>query len=388
MIASSVSISNNLWYPRPSPQANGRHMRIGQNPAKIKGSPAYTSTRIGLATLTYVPALQGYFREALEVIQVHLASLRASLSEDCDLCVFDNGSCPQVLDFLRDQWQAGWIDWLFLSHHNMGKNGALNWIFAAMPNEYIAYSDSDVFFRKGWLEASLQIFDSFERAGMVSAQPVFFDFLRGKGQTVAQISQAGPDLQVLSVQPRPEVLEEYCDGINASEEIRQQFRSQQLQVAINQRSGVRAVTSATDMQFILRKKVAVGMTPMPIAGALTGRDAIEIPLGVEKLDHWILSTEEPLVWHMGNSLSRDTHAEIEPLRRGLQTEIAPSTGESRILRQGMAYPVRSGVKARLKPALQRWTRRSPLLKRWVGRLYDGLFSLLYEETMNSVRPEE
>ncbi len=43
----------------------------------MRGSPAYTSKRVGVASLTYVPALEGYWRQAPEVIRVHLASLRA-----------------------------------------------------------------------------------------------------------------------------------------------------------------------------------------------------------------------------------------------------------------------------------------------------------------------
>lgn len=348
-------------------------MRIGQNPSKVKGSPAYTPARIGVASLTYVPALEGYFREACDVIHVHLESLRASLNEDCDLCVFDNGSCPEVLDFLLREWRLGKFDWLFLSHHNLGKNGALNWILSSMPNEYIVYSDSDVFYRKGWLESSLEIFSAFEQAGMVSAQPVLFDFLHGQGRTAPELATQ-PGVQLTTVDPDPQFVEEYCDGINASPELRQQFRHQRLAVAVNTVSGTRAVMSATDMQFMLRRDIARKMVPLPIAGALTGKDAIEIPRGVEALGGWLLSTEAPLVWHMGNSISGRPLPEIEALWIGESLQPGASDlGSKRELVDDY-----SG-KTRLKYKLARWIRRSPGLKRLVERLYGGLFGLLYEE---------
>lgn len=364
-------------------------MRIGQNPAKMRGSPAYTPQRVGLASLTYVPALEGYFRQAREVIDLHLSSLRASLDQECDLCVFDNGSCPEILSFLHDRWRSGVIDWLFLSHHNLGKNGALNWIFSSMPNEYISYSDSDVLFRKGWLEKSLQIFDSFERAGMVSAQPVFFDFLRGQGQTAQMITSyddASSDtgLRIEQVQPRPVVVDEYCDGINASQEMRQQFHQTQLTVAVNPGRGARAVTSATDMQFMLSRQVARKLVPMPIAGALTARDAIEIPLGVEALGYWILSTEEPLVRHLGNTIQGLNIPEIERL------SVSGYKGGDRALPKGQAAAQYSQPKQRPNSGnwkkstlatLQRSIDRSPRLRRTATRLYDWLFSLLYEERL-------
>jgi hypothetical protein len=345
-------------------------MRLGQNPSKAKGSPAYTPARVGTASLTFVPALEGYFRQALQVIEVHLASLRESLEQDCDICVFDNGSCPQVIDFLQEQWSRGLIDWLFLSRHNLGKNGALNWIFSSMPNELIAYSDSDVFFRKGWLEQSLELLDSFERAGMVSAQPVFFDFLKGKGQTARSIQASGAHMQILSVQARQEVLDEYCNGINATPEQRELFRQQQLTVAMNTSTGRRAVTSATDMQFMLRKEVARQVVPFPIAGALTGIDAIEVPLGIENAGYWILSLEEPLVWHIGNTLSGKNLPEIEKL-------MGSGSSHKRVASPSPNSHKNGGKP--LKRSLKLLLSRSPWLKRATARLYDALFGLLYEE---------
>jgi hypothetical protein len=363
-------------------------MRIGQNPAKMRGSPAYTPQRVGLASLTYVPALEGYFRQAREVIDIHLTSLRASLDQECDLCVFDNGSCPDILSFLQDRWRTGVIDWLFLSHHNLGKNGALNWIFSSMPNEYIGYSDSDVLFRKGWLEESLEIFESFERAGMVSAQPVFFDFLRGQGQTAKTIagydSDTGVKLSIEQVQPPAEVVEEYCYGINASPEIRQQFRQAKLTVAVNHSRGTRAVTSATDMQFMLSRTVARKLVPMPIAGALTARDAIEIPLGVEALGYWILSTEEPLVRHLGNTIQGQKILEIERLSvsgyKGGDGELPKVQAAAQYSQPKQRSTSISWKKSTLA-ALQRSIDRSPRLRRTATRLYDWLFSLLYEERL-------
>lgn len=361
-------------------------MRIGQNPSKMRGSPAYTPKRVGLVTLTYIPDLEGYFRQGREVLSVHLASLRESLqhyiahSEGVDLGVFDNGSCPEVVRDLEEQWQAGLIDWLVLSRHNLGKNGALNWIFGALPNELIGFSDYDVYFRMGWLEKSLAIFDAFPGAGMVSAQPVFFDFLRGQGKTVALIrdfaDQQSPGAYTFEdFRPRPEVLDEYCEGINATPEQRQQFEQARLQAVRHHGSGVRAVTSATDMQFMVRREVARQVIPLPIAGALSGRDAIAIPQGIEKVGSWILSCDEPLVRHMGNTVLDRAIPEIDAVLEKLSVH-QPSQP---VMRRANVDLHPRGIKNNLRAQLQRGLDRSPRLRRMVTRLYDNLFSLLYEE---------
>ncbi len=357
-------------------------MRIGQNPAKMRGSPAYSPKRVGLASLTYVPDLEGYFRQAREVIFVHLTSLRQSLvvkntaHEDCDLCVFDNGSCPEIVRFLQEQWQSGLIDWLFLSHHNLGKNGALNWIFGALPNEFIGYSDSDVFFRPGWLEKTLSIFAAFPKAGMVSAQPVFFDFLRGQGKTSQAIQLYGPGFHIEDFHPRPEILDEYCEGINATPDQRQQFQKARLLAAVQEAGRLRAVTSATDMQFILRRDVARQLVPLPIAGALTARDAIAIPQGIEDLGYWILSSDEPLVRHMGNTVLGRGIPEIETI---LEQSTKVQDPKSIILQRQRLAPRPVSFKSTMRSTLQHWLDRSPRIRRVVTRLYDNLFSLLYEE---------
>jgi hypothetical protein len=125
------------------------------------------------------------------------------------------------------------------------------------------------------------------------------------------------------------------------------------------------------MQFMLRRDVARKLTPMPIAGALTGKDAIEIPRGIENIGYWILSLEEPLVWHMGNTLSGRNVPEIERLMAA-----APGDEKSSLL----ATPAGLPRKKRLKSSLKTLLNRSPALKRAAVRLYDGLFGLLYEET--------
>jgi hypothetical protein len=123
------------------------------------------------------------------------------------------------------------------------------------------------------------------------------------------------------------------------------------------------------MQFMLRREVARELAPMPIAGALTGKDAIEIPLGIEKLGYWILSLEAPLVWHMGNTISGRNLSEIERLRSSAGIQMAETGRPAGTANQ------RKRVKTFFKSVLA----RSPGLKRAVTRIYDGLFGLLYEE---------
>ncbi len=88
-----------------------------------------------------------------------------------DLMVFDNGSCPEVREYLVSEKEEGRIQYLILSEKNMGKGGAWNVMLAGAPGEIIAYTDSDVLFSPKWLSRSVEILETFPNVGMVTARP-------------------------------------------------------------------------------------------------------------------------------------------------------------------------------------------------------------------------
>jgi len=145
-------------------------MRKGQNPAKFVKDVARPE-RITVALLNYIPFLSGFYAETLDVLKVCLESMRKDAGLPFDLMVFDNGSCPEVRDFLVNEKEEGRIQYLILSEKNVGKGGAWNVILAGAPGEIIAYTDSDVLFSPKWLSRSVEILETFPKVGMVTARP-------------------------------------------------------------------------------------------------------------------------------------------------------------------------------------------------------------------------
>src|SRR5512138_28871 len=145
-------------------------MRKGQNPAKFVKDVARPQ-RITAALLSYIPFLSGFYAETLDVLKACMESMRTDAGLPFDLMVFDNGSCPEVRDFLVKEKEEGRIQYLILSEKNMGKGGAWNVLLAGAPGEIIAYADSDVLFSPGWLKRSVEILETFPNVGMVTARP-------------------------------------------------------------------------------------------------------------------------------------------------------------------------------------------------------------------------
>ncbi|NOY98843.1 MAG: glycosyltransferase family 2 protein [Chloroflexi bacterium] len=145
-------------------------MRKGQNPAKFVKDVAKPE-RITVAVLSYIPFLSGFYEEALDVLKVSLESMRNDPGLPFDLMVFDNGSCPEVRDYLVNEKEDGRIQYLLLSEKNLGKGGAWNIILAGAPGEIIAYADSDILYYPNWLARSVEILETFPNVGMVTARP-------------------------------------------------------------------------------------------------------------------------------------------------------------------------------------------------------------------------
>lgn len=145
-------------------------MRKGQNPAKFAKTVAKPE-RITVAVLNYIPFLSGFYAEGLDVLKVSLESMRQDPGLPFDLMIFDNGSCPEVRDWLIAEKEAGRIQYLLLSEKNLGKGGAWNIILAGAPGEIIAYSDSDILYYAGWLARSVELLETFPKVGMVTARP-------------------------------------------------------------------------------------------------------------------------------------------------------------------------------------------------------------------------
>ncbi len=334
-------------------------MRRGQNPAKDR-LPAYRPPRLGIALVSYIPSPAGYYGHALEILKYQVASLHRSTDMDFDLLVFDNGSCNEVQAELLGLQAAGWIDFLVASRHNLGKIGALNWILAAMPNELICYSDSDVLFRPGWIERSLEILEAFPDAGMIAAQPCLDDVLRGAGTAHVRLA-ADPRYKMEERPLDPGVIEEYGQGVGLAGERVALLKAAPSRLVTDTRSGVRAVIGAAHMQFLMPRSLAQKILPLPVTYGLGREEDRELDRRVDASGALHLSTLEAYTWHMGNLPDEKTLAEVRSL--GLAEMLA---GPAR---------ARSAARKSVLFRLLRRLARLPLLRGAVYRLYNLLFEL-------------
>ena len=269
-------------------------MRIGQNPAKYIDSVAQPAA-VTATVVNCIPLLSGFYAQSLEVLKACLTSLRENTDRPFDLMVFDNHSCKEVRSYLVNAFEQGLVQYLVLSDTNIGKIGAWNFMFGAAQGEYVGFSDSDIYFRPGWLTDSLELFDAFPDVGMVTGRPLRSN-MELSSSTLDWVTQSknvkeeGNFIDWDTFHEHESSLGHPEDDIAVQYQTRKDIRLS--------RNGKRAYAGAGHFQFLARKQVLSRIMPLPSEKPMRGENIIEAE--INRLKYLRLCTEKPLVMHMGN----------------------------------------------------------------------------------------
>jgi glycosyltransferase involved in cell wall biosynthesis len=292
-------------------------MRIGQNPAK---SIAYVAQpeKVTVAVVSYIPTLGGYYAQSLDVLKTCLNSIWENTQAPYDLLVFDNSSCKDVCDYLREVQVQGKIQYLILSDKNIGKAGAWNFLFEAAPGEYVAYADSDVYHFPGWLKNQIELLDAFPDVGMVTGMPMWTpaEF----STSTIQWAENNPDVKM----ERGKFLSwsdywRHAQSLGADEsKARVHFEgTEDVTVLYKER---RYFIGAAHFQFVSRKSIIQKVLPIPS----------ERPMGQVRLLDSALNeqgflrfcTPDWWVQHMGNTLKAEFASHISTFPKQTRPSIS------------------------------------------------------------------
>ena len=293
-------------------------MRVGENPTKFaRHNKAMVKLdvkkpkKILAATVVYIPRLDDYYADSLQILDASLKSLRLTLNHDYDLMVVDNGSCQEVVEYLLDCQSKGEIHLLMLLHDNMKKIGAWNLIFGSNQAEYVYFFDCDIFHLDGWYERSKAVLDTFDNVALVNAAPVP---MKGKKLFDKTLSST-----VSILRQKVDVNLEEGNFTDASwfSELGESLGSdpdKYLQGALSkkqvkcQKNGVEAFVQSWHAQFLAKGEVLRNYFPQAADWAKENNDH-----GFDQLlndDGMLrLGITTPLVRHMGNVLS-DRNVEL------------------------------------------------------------------------------
>lgn len=272
-------------------------MRMGHNPARFVEKVAQPAD-VTVTVVNCIPFLSGFYAQSLDVLKACLASIWENTDYLYDLMVFDNHSCQEVRGFLNEAYEQGRIQYLVLSDENIGKIGAWNFMFGAAQGKYTVFADGDICFRPGWLAASLELFETFPNVGMVTARPLRTP-MQYSAATLEWARRQAPGTYEEGQFLDWETFWEHAQSTGYTEEKARSEFPKGRDYRLNY-GGKTALVGATHFQFMACSETLKKTIPLPSEQPMRGERALDI--AVNEMGYLRLTTEKPLVWHMGNAL--------------------------------------------------------------------------------------
>jgi glycosyltransferase involved in cell wall biosynthesis len=278
-------------------------MRVGHNPARFVEKVTQPAV-VTVTVVNCIPFLSGYYEQSLDVLKACLNSIHDNTPESHDLTVFDNHSCQEVRQYLEEAFKKGVIQYLILSDKNIGKIGAWNFLFGAAQGEYIVFSDGDILFRPGWLRASLELFETFPNVGMVTARP-YRASQKYSEATFEWAYKQGAGVLTEGMFLDWETVWEHSRSIGVVESQAREDYSKGRDYRLTYQCKT-AYIGASHFQFMARRDLLHRVIPLPSEQPMRGERALDV--AINDLGCMRLTTEKPLVSHMGNRLPESTQA--------------------------------------------------------------------------------
>lgn len=143
-------------------------MRTGNNPNRKNRVAGYGPVVVG--AITHLPdMISEYHRDRFDVVRASLNSMRRNAGMDCEIMIWDNGSCIEFTDWLYESYEP---DYLMLSA-NIGKASARAGMVRMLPPGIIVgVADDDMYYYPDWLLEQVRILQHFPNVGQVSGYPV------------------------------------------------------------------------------------------------------------------------------------------------------------------------------------------------------------------------
>jgi glycosyltransferase involved in cell wall biosynthesis len=294
-------------------------MRIGENPLKSTQKQIEPPAEMTVGVLNCIPDQSGYFRGQFDSLKLCLASLRASADHPFDLLVVDNGSCREVRDYLLAELDAGRISYLILNPRNVGKANAMFQILRAAPGEYVFYTDGDIYFRPGWMQAHLDVLAAFPEAGLVGGIPLRNNADFHTASTRRWVEEHPADLQLERGDLIPEAwTREFLRSVGDEAYIENWIHNEDWRVT---RAGVAAYIGASHMQFLIPRAAIENIRHRRFGFALHTEDDQYFDSAIESGGFLRLSIAWPAVYHIGNRLTEPWL--VEEYRRLVQEVPSP-----------------------------------------------------------------
>lgn len=277
-------------------------MRIGNNPHKDKEHKIDDYLHQVIIPV-YIPNLEGYFKESLEVFKMCIESLLKTVHEKTFVTIVNNGSCDEVCKYIEGLIAEGKIHEVIHSI-NIGKLNSI--LKGLVGNDFplVTIADSDVLFCNGWQKATLAVFNNFPKAGVVGLTPQFKTFENCCGNVIFE-NLFSKSMKFSKVKDS-EALERFYESIGWDKSYNQDYLAYNLTIE----SGTCSALIGCG-HFVATYKKSLFENITSYIGYKMGGDS-EGYLDVSPLKKglWRLCTSKNYAYHMGNHIEKWMDSEL------------------------------------------------------------------------------
>jgi len=272
-------------------------MRIGSNPQKIKKKIGLKANH-RVIVVVFIPELTGYYKNSQEVFKLCLKSLITANKGDYAITVVNNGSCPEVHDFISN-YPAGEIDTVIHHSYNIGKIDAMIGAARGAREELITLTDSDILFIKNWDSATRNIFSNFKKAGSVSPIPFRHGLFYGTSSALKEILLGRLKFSYEVIPENFEDQNKYLSSINWNNE-----KNNEVRWPVIEKNKIKAIVGSGHQVLTIKREMLFTTVPKTPSLTLVGGDSelkyVDEP--IDKAGLMRLSTFNNYAYHIGNQV--------------------------------------------------------------------------------------
>lgn len=279
-------------------------MRIGINPNNHKNID-FSKKNHRVIIPVYIPNFEDYFKDALNVLKVCINSLLATINSDVAITIISNASCSEVNEYIEKLFATKKIDKAVFNTENVGKMNAIVSETRASFEDFITYSDADVFFDKGWLKETYEIFKVIPNAGFVSMNPTPNNYSYCNSTLLSNF------LLFLKKKTFTKDVCSFDDLLHFNTSIgkdkkftKKKYNSR---IFLINKKNKKVILGAGHFCCTIRKKPTLNYIPMEYSkkGISGGSEAKYLDEPFDKTGLLRLSSLNSYVWHMGNVLENE-----------------------------------------------------------------------------------
>ncbi|MFP4845643.1 glycosyltransferase family 2 protein [Winogradskyella sp. PE311] len=275
-------------------------MRVGMNPQK-QSKKIKLQCQHRLIIVVFIPSLEGYYTNVLEVFKLCLDSAITTTNSNCAITVVNNASCNEVSEYLEDKLNSAVVDTVIHHHKNIGKIDALIGAARASREPIITIADVDILFKQGWQNETENIFAHIKNVASVSPIPCRNFKNYETSSTLNKILVGNVKFQYQPIPENFDAHNKFLDSFHWKLET-----DEQIKWPVIEYDGVKALVGSGHQILSMRRELFFSTVPEEPSLILVGNNSefLYCDQPINYSGGMRLATYNNYAFHMGNTVEK------------------------------------------------------------------------------------